>query len=53
MNVDDNNKKVVAMLITPVDPQHRLGSRDIHAEGRLLVEEDNLVREHFSVQFSN
>ena len=53
MNVNVNEPKVVDEVTTPLDPRHRHGSQDISNGGRLLKEEDNRVREHFSVQFSN
>ena len=51
-NVDDNNQKVTDEVINPPDLHHRHGGRSIDNGGRLLREEDNLVRGHFSVQHS-
>ena len=48
MNVNDNEPKVVDEVIIPLDILRHHGSRDISNGGRLLREEDNLVREHVS-----
>ena len=46
MNVDDNSQKVMDEVINPLDIPHRHGGQSIINGGRLLREEDNLVRGH-------